>query len=389
MEEPVVKDKRIFTPFNVITGIILLVGFVLAIIRFTQGLASTTNTTDTYPWGLFIGFNVMAGVALSAGGFVIGTFVYLFGMKKFHLVLRPAILTGFLGYFFVVVALSFDLGRPWRLPYPMFVSFGVTSVLFLVAWHVALYLSCQFVEISPAIFEWLGWKNWRKVAVSITIGVTVFGVILSTLHQSALGALFLLAPSKLHPLWYSSSIPIFFFVSAIAAGISVVIFVELLTRKYFKHQIRQEDEAELDDAVIGLAQAGSVVLFTYFAVKVVGIASGNHWSLLNTPYGNWFLFELLGFALLPSVLFGVGYRNRNVRLIRFTALLAILGIVLNRLNVSIIAFQWYLPPDERYVPSWMELAVSIAIITFGIWTFRWIVNRMPILREHPEYKNAH
>lgn len=151
----------LFTPFNIVCAIILAVGIPVSVWRFAKGLGATTNLSDTNPWGLWLGFDMFSGVALAAGGFVIGTAVYIFGAKEYKALVRPAILTGFLGYFIAVMGLCFDLGRPWRLPYPMFVSLGVASILFLVAWHVALYLTTQLVEWSPAIFEWLGLKRIR------------------------------------------------------------------------------------------------------------------------------------------------------------------------------------------------------------------------------------
>jgi Ni/Fe-hydrogenase subunit HybB-like protein len=152
--------KSIVTPFNLVAAVILGAGIVLAVQRFSQGLAATTNLSNTNPWGIWIGFDVMSGVALAAGGYVIASAVYVFGLKDYQSIVRPAILTGFLGYLFVVVGLLFDLGRPWRLPFPVFVTVGgVASVMFLVAWHVFLYLTCQFVEFSPAVFNgWVGKK---------------------------------------------------------------------------------------------------------------------------------------------------------------------------------------------------------------------------------------
>ena len=203
-----VKDQ--ITPFNIVAAVILAVGIPVMIYRIIFGLGVSTNLTDINPWGIWIGFDMITGVALAAGGFVMGTVVHLFGVKEYHPFVRPAILTAFWGICFAIIGLTFDLGRYYRIPYPMVVSLGVNSILFLVAWHVALYLSCQLVEWCPAIFEWLHMKKLRKFFVGLTIGATVFGVILSTLHQSALGTIFIMMPSKLHPLWYSSYIPVYF-----------------------------------------------------------------------------------------------------------------------------------------------------------------------------------
>ncbi|MBF8265948.1 MAG: polysulfide reductase [Dehalococcoidia bacterium] len=380
--------KSLFTPFNAIAAVILLTGGIVAYLRFTRGLAAVTNLSDANPWGLWIGFDVLCGVALAAGGYVLASAVYLFGMEDYRPVVRPAILTGFLGYFFVVIGLLFDLGRPWRLPYPIFVTVGgVASVMFLVAWHVFLYLTCQFVEFSPAIMEWLGWKKLREWTVKLTVGATVFGVMLSTLHQSALGALFLLAPAKLHPLWYTPLLPWFFFISSIIAGMSMVIMEGMLSHRIFNGQADSDHTSRLERITLGLGKAASLVLFLYFWLKVVGLVHGNHWDLLSTPLGSWFLVEMLGFILAPCFLFLWGVKSKNVALVRFTAVLTVIGIILNRLNVSVIAFNWDI--SERYVPRWSEIAVTIAIITLGLIAFRWIVNRMPVLKEHPEYPGGH
>ena len=379
--------RGLITPFNIVAAIILCIGIPVTVVRFTQGLAATTNLTNDYPWGLWIGFDVLVGVALAAGGFVLGSAVHLFGLRQYYPLVRPAILTGFLGYFFVVVGLCFDLGRPWRLPYPMVVSYGVTSVMFLVGWHVALYLTVQFVEFCPAIFEWLNARTLRKWVGWLTIGATVFGVILSTLHQSALGALFLLAPGKVHPLWYSPFIPVFFLVSAVIAGLSMVIFESMLSHRIFHTQVADHDPGESDRLVIGLGKAASVVLFTYFCLKWIGVAHGQHWDLLLTPYGYWFLLEIFGFVLLPCFLFAHAVRTQSASLVRFTSVLTVLGIVLNRLNVSIITFQWNL--EDRYFPRWTEFVVTITVVTVGLITFRWIVNRMPVLYVHPKYPPEH
>jgi len=379
--------KRLITPFNIIIGIIIIFGLVLIGIRFAQGLGAVTAASQDQPWGLFLAWGLFTGVPLSATGFVLGTAVYLFGLKQYRPVLNNALLLGFLGYLFAVIFLLIDLGRPWRLPYPMFVSFGTASVLFLVAWHVALYLSCQFLEFFPAIGEWGGWKTLRRWMLAITIGLTIFGVILSTLHQSALGAMFLLTLGKLHPLWYSPYIPALFFISAIAAGLCMVIFISFLTKHFLREHADSNYLASLDNITLGLGTATSFVLITYFALKLVALAHGHHWDLLNTPFGYWFLVEVIIFVLLPCFLFVYGGRKRKVGLVQFTALFTIIGIIINRLNVSLIALNWDLPQRELF--NWKEFVIVIAVVAIQVLIYRWIVHRMPVLREHPEYKGEY
>lgn len=387
-EPTVVKNRSLITPGNVIAGIILVAGIVVTVIRFTKGLGVTTNLTDYNPWGIWIGFDLLVGVALAAGGYVTSAAVYLFGMKRYHSAVRPAVLTGFLGYFLVVIALSYDLGRPWRLPYPFFVQQGTTSMLFEVGLCVALYLTVLFLEFSPAALEWLGFRMARYLAVKLTLVLTIFGVVLSTLHQSSLGALFLIAPSKLHPLWYSSYLPIYFFITSIVAGLSMVIFESTLSYRYFADKMDQTHLDEKNGVILGFGKAASLVLAGYFIIKVFGISADNNWHYLTTGFGAWFLVELLGFVALPSVLYAIGAREKNTTLIKWTAALTVLGIILNRLNVSVIAFNWHLPSADRYFPSWMEIIITLFLITVGIQLFRFIVTKMPILHEHEGYKTS-
>jgi len=382
-------DKTLFTPFNVVAGFIIIIGTVITIMRFTGGLAAVTNLSDNNPWGLWIGFDLLVGVALAAGGFVTSAAVYLFGMKKYHSAVRPAVLTGFLGYALVVFALHYDVGRPWRLPYPFIIQSGTTSLLFEVGACVALYLTVLFLEFTPAPLEWLGLKRVRELVVKMTLVLTIFGVVLSTLHQSSLGALFLIVPSKIHPLWYSPYLPVYFFISSIIAGLSMVIFESTLSHHYFTDKMDEAHLSENEGVTLGFAKAASFVLAGYFIIKIIGISFSDNWYLLGTSYGIWFLVEILGFVALPSFLYAVGVRDKNLKLIKWTSLLAVLGIILNRFNVSLIAFNWHLPSSERYFPHWMEIAISVFIVTIGIVVFRFIVTRMPIFYEHPEYKDNH
>ncbi len=381
--------QSLFTPFNVVAGLIVVLGLIVTGLRFTKGLGTVTNLSDYNPWGIWIGFDLLVGVALAAGGYVTSAAVYIFGFKKYHSAVRPAILTGFLGYALVVLALHYDVGQPWRLPYPFIMQPGTTSLLFEVAACVALYLTVLFLEFSPAALEWLGLQRLRKYIVRLTMVLTIFGVILSTLHQSSLGALFLIAPSKLHPLWYSSYIPIYFFITSIIAGLSMVIFEGTLSHHYFADKMDETHLQEKDDIVLGFGKAASLVLAGYLIIKIIGISADNNWHYLSTGYGVWFLVELIGFVALPSFLYAVGTRDKNLLLIKWTAVWTVLGVILNRLNVCLIAFNWQLPSSERYVPHWMEIVISVFIVTLGLIVFRFIVTRMPIFYEHPDYEGEH
>ncbi|MDA3788922.1 MAG: Ni/Fe-hydrogenase cytochrome b subunit [Desulfobacula sp.] len=387
--EKAIAEKQYFTPFNVVAGIIIFVGLIITILRFTKGIGAVTNLDNNNPWGLWIGFDLLCGVSLAAGGYMTSSACYIFGLKKYHSAVRPAILTAFLGYALVVFALNYDVGRPWKLPYPIFYSQGTSSLLFEVGLCVFLYLTVLFVETTPAVFEWLGFKKIRHWVVRLTLVLTIFGVVLSTLHQSSLGALFLIAPSKLHPLWYSGYLHVYFFISSMFAGLSMVIFEGTLAHKWLHHKMDETHLAEANGVVLGFGKAASFIMMGYVGIKIIGIAVDNNWHYLTTGWGLWFLVELIGFVLFPAILYSVGSREKNTKLIRIAAVWTVLGIVLNRLNVSLIAFNWHLPSADRYFPSFMEFFITIFIITIGVVAYRFVVTRMPILYEHPEYKKDH
>lgn len=389
------------TKGNVLTAVILLLGFWITLLRFTLGLGSVTNLSDNTPWGLWIGFDLLCGVALAAGGYVTSAACYLFGLKRYHSAVRPAITTAFLGYLFVVVALLYDVGQPWRLPYPLMVSWGTTSLLFEVGLCVGLYLTVLFVEWSPAGMEWLlgmetapMWlkklnphlRKARKWVLMLTIPLTILGVVLSTLHQSSLGALFLIAPSKVHPLWYSPFMPVFFFVSSMVAGLSMVIFEGSLAHKTLHHKMDATHLAESDGVVLGFGRAAAFVLAGYFAIRVMDLAMDHDWQYLFTGYGLWFLVELFGFVALPCFLYALGVREKNFAFLRVASALGVLGIVINRFNVSIIGFNWQLPAAERYFPSLGEFILSIFIVTLIVTAYRFISCKMPVLYEDKRFK---
>ena len=378
---------KYLTPFNIISVPIILLGFILITIRFIYGIGSVSNVTQDIPWGLWKGFNVVTGVAFAGGAYVITFMVYILNLKKYHSIVRVTVINGFLAYVFYAIALILDLGKPWNIVNPLIGNnFGVSSVLFLVAWHFVLYMIAQLIEFSPAIAEWLGTKRAHKILSKMTIATVIFGITLSTLHQSGLGALFLLAKEKIHPLWYSEFIPISFFVSSIFAGLSMVILEGSISYKVFDYQISSKNKGEHSDILHNISKICALTMLAYLFLQIITFVHGKHWDLITTPMGFWYLTEILGFVLVPMILFFYCYRKRNILLIKIASVLTIIGIILNRLNISIIGFRW--DAVNHYYPSWMEVVVSLTIILVQIWIFRWIVRRLPVLRESPEWANA-
>jgi len=372
--------RSLWTPFNVVSAAVLAVGFPLLVYRFVAGLGATTNLSQTQPWGLWIGFDMMTGIALAAGGFTIGAAVEIFGLEEYHAIERPAILTGFLGYLMAVFGLIADLGKPWNMVL-VTVSNGTQSVLFEVAWCVMCYTSVLALEFAVPFFEWLGWERFYRPLKKTLLALTVLSVMFSTMHQSALGSLFIIAPGKLHPLWYSQSMFVFFFVSAVIAGISMVIVESSISHKVFASMFEGQ-HVDVDKLTIGLGKAGAVVMFAYFFLKLQGVIDNHAVSEIGKGfYGKWWLVEMLGFVLLPSLLYAWGARNRRAQPVRVAAAIAVVGIIVNRLNISLVAYNYN--QAVRYWPSWMEVWVSVTLVLAGVLAFRWIVNRMPVLRPLP------
>jgi Ni/Fe-hydrogenase subunit HybB-like protein len=301
------KKQFFRNPVNWFMIMIFAIGVPLILQRYIYGLGAVTHASNDYPWGLFLGFGLFAMVPLSASGFMLGTTVELFGRKDFHPIERLALLNGLLGYFFAVLYLEVDLGMPWRLPYPMFVSLGPAAVLFLVAWHVATYLSVQVAEVLPAFFEWIGWLKGKRIIRKFALGLTIAGIILSTLHQGALGALFTYAPAKVHPLWLSTNFQwIHFFCSSIFAGLSMVIVSSTLIRNFMSWRCDDEFKDSLDTITMGLAKGASYAMITYLVIKLVAVAHDQEWAYLLTGWGSYYMLELGVAVVLPMFMFAIG-----------------------------------------------------------------------------------
>lgn len=375
---------KLLTPFNIISAPVILVGVVIVIVRFIEGLGSVTNLDQDFAWGIWKGFNVVTGVAFAGGAYVITFAVYVMNAEKYHSVVRITVLNAFLSYSFYAGALMLELGRPWKIFNPIIGNdFGYNSVLFLVSWHFLLYMIAAFLEFSPAIAEWIGLRRVRKVLKALTMGAVIFGVTLSMLHQSGLGALFLMAKSKIHPLWYNEFIPILFFVSSIFAGLSMIIVQATIIPLVFKNQMDAEHRGSFEDVIFGLAKGAAITMFVYYFFQSTLFIHERHWDLMGDFWGNWYLLEILGLVLVPCFMFAYGVRHQSLGIIRTAAVLTLLGVLLNRLNISVIAFNWF--SLDHYIPTWQEVVVAVTVVLVQIWVFRWVILRMPVLRRAPGF----
>jgi Ni/Fe-hydrogenase subunit HybB-like protein len=361
------------TFWKAILGIVLLAGLYATVLRFTRGLGASTHLSDAFPWGLWIGFDVLCGVMLAAGGFLLTATVYIFNLEKFKPIIRPTVLTAFLGYSLVVVALMFDLGRPYRIWHPL-VMWNPHSVMFEVAWCVMLYTTVLALEFAPIVFERLRLEGPMRVLHAISIPLVIAGVLLSTLHQSSLGSLYLIVPEKLNALWYSPLLPVFFFISAVAVGLAMVIFESWMSSKAFHKQLELPLLRSLGRVLL-------VVLGVYAVLRFEDLYNrGVLPALLHSTYETeLFLLEVVIGLMLPIALLANPRIRATAGGLYLSAVLVVLGFVTNRLNVSITGMEG--AAGVHYIPKWTELAVTGSIIGAGFAIFALAVKYLPIFPE--------
>ena len=249
-----------FTFWKLIFLFLMAAGLYATFIRFTQGLGASTNLSDQFPWGIWVSFDVLCGVMLAAGGFTLTAAVHILNIKRLHSIIRPTILTAFLGYILVSAALMFDLGKPYNIWHPLIMR-NPHSVMFEVAYCVMLYTTVLALEFSPIVLERFNMQKPLKVVRTILIPLVIFGVILSTLHQSSLGTLYLIVPEKLHPFWYTPLLPLFFFLSAIAVGLAMTIFESSLSSKHFGLQLELPVLQELGRVLVVVLGVYAILRF--------------------------------------------------------------------------------------------------------------------------------
>ncbi len=353
-----------------IAAVILALGAYATAVRFFRGLGASTALNDLAPWGLWIGFDVMSGVALAAGGFVIAATVHIFHLKKYEPLLRPAILTAFLGYLLVIVGLLYDLGQPWRLWHAL-IYWNPHSVLFEVAWCVMIYTAVLALEFAPILFERLRLPRPRRILRAITIPLIILGITLSTMHQSSLGSMFLIFPEKLSPLWYTPIIPVLFFTSAVAVGLAMVTVESLLSARFMRREAHM-------DLLNGVARATAVVLLIYAVIKVADVTGRMAWTTL-APF-DWtdatWLVELALTAILPaSLLLIPSVRASRGKLLAVQALVVI-GVIANRMNLAVPNL--VAANHGSYFPAPMEFVITLALLTGGVAAFALATKHLPV-----------
>jgi Ni/Fe-hydrogenase subunit HybB-like protein len=359
------------------------IAFVIAMIRFLFGIGAISNLSNAYPWGFWVSFDLFTGIAISSGAFVLASIVYIFELEEFRPLLRPTLLTGFLGYIMEMIALMVDLGHPERI-WHYFVYQNFTSFLLFIGFYVMIYAAVMAVEFSPAVFEKFGWEKPAQLVRRWMKPIVIVGAVLSTLHQAALGSTLLIQPAKLHPLWWTPWIPPLFFVSAIAIGLAMTIFESSMSSRYFKRGLET-------DLLAKLAGAIPYVLGLYLVMKFTQLALSGSLGLLFSSGLMSLLFwaEILLGALIPMVLFSLKRVRQSSGGLLAGAVITLLGMILNRFNVSWFAVKhadplYYVPifmNKVHYFPSLPEVAISIGIFSAGILAFGLAAKYLPVFEE--------
>ena len=369
-----------FTFWKVVFLAIMAAGVYCTWLRFARGLGASTNLSDQFPWGLWIGFDVMCGVMLAAGGFTLTAAVEIFNIKRWHSIMRPTILTAFMGYLLVCAALMYDLGLPWNIWHPLIMR-NPHSVMFEVAYCVMLYTTVLALEFSPIVFERLKWKRALTIVRRVMIVFVILGVILSTLHQSSLGTLYLIMPNKLHPFWYSPLLPVFFFISSIAVGLAMIIFESSMSSKYFGREIELPILRDIGRVLV-------VVLAIYGILRFEDLYNRGvlHLVFVSGYEQRFFLLEMVLSVVAPLLLLLIPKVRNDAQGLYLAAVLTLLGFVTNRLNVAITGVENAV--GARYTPKWTEVVITAMFVALGFALFGLAARYLPIFPEEKAHAPA-
>lgn len=375
-------NKNLWTSWFKVGVFFIAVGAIVVIYRFIFGIGAVSNLSDGSPWGLWIAFDVVIGIALAAGGFTTAALVYIFNKGKYSPLVRPAVLTAMLGYGLAGFSIVLDVGRWWQIYNPLLPgNWQGNSAMFEVAICVMLYLSILIIEFIPVMTE--RWKKndkgfLKKISVfiepllnKIILLFIILGVVVSTLHQSSLGSLMLLAKYRLHPLWFTPWLPLMFLISAIAVGFPVVVAESTISSRTF----RTKPENHLFK---GLLKFTPWVLGLYLILRLWDVVYYGKISLLFSTMGLLYIVELSLFAIIPLILLNLkSYKNDPGKMMNISMLI-IAGLMLNRLNTYLIAFKTR-PGYGAYFPSLGEILISAMLVSILFVGFKVLANYFPVL----------
>jgi len=365
------KEIPIFSSGTWVLLALMGVGGAVTIYRLANGLGAATNLSDNYPWGLWVAVDVLVGVALAAGGFAITAAVYILNLKKYRPIVKPAVLTAFIGYLMVVVGLIIDIGKPLSFWHPL-VMWQHSSIMFEVVWCITLYTTVLAVEFAPPLLDGIGMKPLANLLRQkwIVYPLVIAGITLSYLHQSSLGAFFLIVPAKLHKLWYTSMLPQNFYLSAIAVGLAMVCFESIVSSRVFK----RGHETEI---LRGLAKGTAITLLIYLGVRFADLAVQGNLPLMfeGSKASFLFLLEIVGGAVVPMLILFAAAGKGSVTTIFWAQVLVIAGVVLNRLNANFLTQTSH---GGSYFPSWMEFAITIGLISLAVFIYRVAVAKLEV-----------
>jgi Ni/Fe-hydrogenase subunit HybB-like protein len=382
---------KFWTPGVIVLAVLMAAGAAAIAARFIGGIGYVSNLTTARPWGLWIGVDVASGVALAAGGFTTAFLAHIIGRHYYEAVVRPALLTAMLGYTFVVLGLLVDIGRSWAIWKPL-LFWHPSSVLFEVAMCVMFYLNVLYLEFLPIVVErFKGRVNLPGPLAMLNAPVDgllrladailprimwvfiILGVVLSCMHQSSLGSLMLIAPTKLHPLWYTPMLPLLFLTSAIAVGYPMVVFEATLATSSLK----------LDSEMKVLTPLTRITIFLlglYLALKVGDmVVRGTYVYLLDfTAQTNAFLIEMLFGVIVPWLMLLAPTVRHSRRWLFIACSLIVFGVLVNRLNVFVVGYR---PPisEANYFPAIGEILVTVGLIAALMFLYRFLVTYLPVL----------
>lgn len=379
-----INPRLRLSPFVMVLLALMGIAFVVAMIRFSVGIGAISNLSNAYPWGFWVSFDLFTGIAISSGAFVLTSLAYILELEEFRPLVRPTLLTGLLGYVMEVIALLVDLGHPERI-WHYFIYQNFTSFLLAIGLYVMIYSGIMMVELAPAVLERFHLTKLADLIKRFMKPLVIIGATISVLHQGSLGALLLIQPAKLFPLWWTPTLPVLFFISAVAIALAMTIFESSVSSRYFHRGL----ETHLLEK---LAAFIPFVVGTYLVTRFIQLAlAGDLGYLFNSGLMSiLFWAEIVIGSVVPLILFSFKKIRQSPSGLLTGAIILLLGIILNRFDVSWLAVKHpdplsYIPTfmanNVHYFPSLPEVLISIGIFSFGILAFGLAIKYLPIFED--------